>query len=60
MAGRAGKAMVTLIHFARRRAWVITIFSPPLWTGDEGDLDHTLLLIRNRRMEVMATIPPSF
>ena len=60
MAGRAGKAMVTLIHFARRRAWVITIFSPPLWTGDEGDLDHTLLLIRKRRMEVRAIFPPSF
>ena len=52
--------MVTLIHFARRRAWVITIFSPPLWTGDEGDLDHTLLLIRKRRMEVRAIFPPSF
>ena len=40
MAGRMGKVMVTLTHLARRRAWVITSFSPPLWTGDEGDPDH--------------------
>ena len=40
MARRMRNAMITLIHFSSRIAWVIAMFTLCLWKEYEGDHDH--------------------